>query len=209
MYPLLKGILFGFTLTILLGPIFFSLVQTGLERGLRMGLAMCLGIFTSDLIFILAVYFGVSKVVEVTEIEGFEIWAGITGGMILLSTGLYTLLRKRPDMELIRRQKNLSASYLLNFTKGFLINTINPFTFFFWISVMTAIVLKEGYSPQSALQFFAGVMSVIIVSDVLKVVMAKYISKKLKPLHVLWLSRISGCALIIFGIVLMVRVLVQ
>jgi threonine/homoserine/homoserine lactone efflux protein len=209
MYPLLKGFIFGFTLTILVGPIFFSLVQTGLERGLRMGLAMCMGIFTSDLLFILAVYFGVSKVVAVTEIAGFEIWAGITGGVILLLIGILTLLKNTPEMKSVRKNKNTSASYLLNFTKGFLINTINPFTFFFWISVMTAIVLKEEYSSQSALQFFVGIMSVIIVSDVLKVALAKYISKKLKIHHILWARRFSGFALIIFGIVLMARVIVQ
>jgi threonine/homoserine/homoserine lactone efflux protein len=208
MYPFLKGLFFGFTLTIMVGPIFFSLIQTGLERGLRMGMAMCMGIFTSDLLFIVAVYFGVSRVVEMTEIAGFEIWTGIIGGVILLLIGILTLLKNTGDMKTIRNKKNTSASYLLNFTKGFLINTINPFTFFFWISVMTAIVLKEGYSPQSALQFFIGVMSVIIVSDILKVALAKYISKKLKSHHMLWLSRISGCALIIFGIMLMVRVLI-
>jgi len=101
----------------------------------------------------------------------------------------------------------MGLSYFVLLSKGFLINTINPFTFFFWISVMTAVVLEKGYSSLGAKQFFFGIMMVIIITDVLKVYLAKYISKKMKPYHVLWMRRISGGALIAFGIILMGRVL--
>jgi threonine/homoserine/homoserine lactone efflux protein len=206
MQPFLNGLFFGLTLTILLGPIFFALIQAGLERGFRAGFAMGVGIWLSDLIFIIAVYLGVSRIVSVTEIEGFKLWVGIAGAVVLLLIGFLTLWGKPPDMnEPILTKKKLGASYLVLAVKGFLINTINPFTFFFWISVMTAVVLKKEYSEAS--QFFVGIMLVIVFSDLLKVSLAKYISNKLKAHHVLWMRRISGCALIAFGIALMVRVL--
>lgn len=208
MQPFLNGLFFGLTLTILLGPIFFALVQAGLERGFRAGFAMGMGIWVSDVIFIVAVYLGVSRIVEVTEIEGFKLWVGIAGGVVLLLIGLLTLLGKPPDMnKSVLTKKKLGASYLVLAIKGFLINTINPFTFFFWISVMTAVVLKKEYSTPEAIQFFVGIMLVIVSSDLVKVYLAKYISKKLKTHHVLWMRRISGSALIAFGIALMVRVL--
>jgi len=72
MHPLLNGLFFGLTLTILLGPIFFALIQTGVERGFRAGVVLGSGIWISDIIFIIAVYLGVSRIVAVTEIEGFE-----------------------------------------------------------------------------------------------------------------------------------------
>ncbi len=208
MQPFLNGLLFGLTLTILLGPIFFALVQAGLERGFRAGFAMGMGIWVSDVIFIVAVYLSVSRIVGVTEIEGFKLWVGIAGGVILLLIGLLTLLGKPPEMNAsILTKKKLGASYLVLGIKGFLINTINPFTFFFWISVMTAVVLKEEYSVSDATQFFVAIMLIIVTSDMAKVYLAKYISSKLKAHHVLWMRRISGSALIAFGIALMVRVL--
>jgi len=208
MNPFLNGLFFGLTLAILLGPIFFALVQAGLERGFRAGFAMGLGIWVSDLIFITAVYMGVSRMVGITEVDGFKLWVGIAGGVVLLLIGLLTLLGKPPDMSSSPiSKKKLGASYLVLAVKGFLINTVNPFTFFFWISVMTAVVLKKEYSFDEAISFFVGVMLVVMSTDMIKVYLAKQISNKLKAHHVLWMRRISGGVLIAFGIALMIRVL--
>ena len=57
---LIEGIKVGLILCFLIGPIFFALVQTGVEEGLRAGTAVGLGIWISDLIFILGVYRGIS-----------------------------------------------------------------------------------------------------------------------------------------------------
>ncbi|MFK7808248.1 MAG: LysE family translocator [Saprospiraceae bacterium] len=208
MPPFISGLLFGLTLTILLGPIFFALVQVGLERGFKAGFMMVMGIWLSDLLFVLSVYLGVSSIVAVTEIVGFKLWTGIAGGVILILIGVLTLVRKPTDLtKSALPKKKLRASYFVLFIKGFLINTVNPFTFFFWISVMTAVVLEREYVLGQAISFFVGVMLVIIVSDLLKVYGAKYISKKLKPHHVLLMRKISGGALVAFGIILMIRVL--
>ena len=69
MFPLLQGIQTGLVLCIMLGPIFFALVQAGVERGMRAGLMVGLGIWISDLIFILSIFFGASFIVTVTEWE--------------------------------------------------------------------------------------------------------------------------------------------
>ena len=49
MSPFLQGILVGLTFAVLLGPAFFSLIQTSIQRGFRSGLFLALGIsFTSN-----------------------------------------------------------------------------------------------------------------------------------------------------------------
>jgi threonine/homoserine/homoserine lactone efflux protein len=50
-------------------------------------------------------------------------------------------------------------------------------------------------------------LGTIVVTDLLKVLLAKRIRYSLRPVHLLWLRRISGAALIAFGVVLLVRVL--
>ena len=208
MQPLFNGLFFGLALTILLGPIFFTLVQAGMERGFRAGLAMVIGIFVSDLLFFTSVYLGLKEVIALTQAKGFSISVGIAGGIILFLIGVLTILRKPPKTKkLFLSKKKQRISYLGFLLKGFLINTLNPFTFFFWISVMTAVVLKNNYTTQQAILFFSGIMLVITCSDSLKVYSAKYISQKLKPIHILRMRQISGTALIIFGIILMIRVL--
>ena len=87
------------------------------------------------------------------------------------------------------------------------INTINPFTFFFWIGIAGRVVVDGGLSPQQSFQYFAGIIAIIVVTDALKVALAKRIRHFLRPHHLLWMRRIAGIGLIAFGIALMVRVL--
>jgi len=207
LHPLLNGILFGLLLTILAGPIFFALVQAGIERGFRAGFVMGLGIWISDVLIITLVYQSVSYFVAAAETGSFKLWMGIAGGVMLTVIGLLTFFSPPPDMEAPKNIKTSTASYLTLFSKGFLINTINPFTFFFWVSVMTSVVLKEEMGTTSALLFFGGIIGTIMTTDSLKVILAKYIRRWLKPIHLLWARKISGVALMLFGIALFVRVL--
>ena len=51
------GVMLGLTLTILLGPIFVALTQTGIQHGIRAGVAVGTGIWVSDFIVIAGSYF--------------------------------------------------------------------------------------------------------------------------------------------------------
>jgi threonine/homoserine/homoserine lactone efflux protein len=202
---LLKGIMLGLLLTIMVGPILFALIQAGIERGFRAGAMIGLGIWISDLIFILFAYFGISYLLNILEWDGFELTLGIAGGFVLIVTGILTILSKPPE---IGNSSGVSGSYLALWLKGFLINTVNPFTVFFWATVMTTIVAKDNLNGQNAAFFFGGILGTVIITDSLKVLLAKAIRKWLKPKHILWTRRVSGFALVIFGIVLMVRVVI-
>jgi len=100
-----------------------------------------------------------------------------------------------------------TSSYPSLWLKGFLINTLNPFTFFFWVGVATTVVVDGELEYTEARYFFGGILGTIISTDLLKALMAKRIRKWLRPKHLLWLRRVSGIALIIFALVLLGRVL--
>ncbi len=208
MLPLLQGIQTGLILAIMLGPIFFALVQAGVERGMRAGLMVGFGIWISDLIFILTVFFAASFLIEVIEWSGFKATFGTFGGVILIGFGIGMMMTKSAPLPVVREKRpEIGArTYLGLWVKGFLINTINPFTFFFWLSVMSSIMLGDDYSTNYATLFFVGVMLTIVLTDTLKVVMAKYIRRYMTDHHIHVLRMVSGAALVIFGIVLMVKV---
>ncbi|MEM8906244.1 MAG: LysE family transporter [Bacteroidota bacterium] len=206
MHPFIEGLYFGLILCFLLGPIFFALLQAGIEQGLRAGLMVGLGVWVSDFLFIVAVYWGVSYIIAITEWEGFELTLGLIGGIILILFGLGTILSPPPNIQTTSSASKTSLSYIALWIKGFLINTINPFTFFFWISVMSAVVVKDGLQSDDAFSFFVGILLMIVLTDVLKVYLAKRIRQHLRQIHVLWIRRFTGVALLVFGLVLIVRV---
>ncbi|MEJ6695802.1 MAG: hypothetical protein QNK55_00365, partial [Saprospiraceae bacterium] len=58
----LEGVVFGLILTIMLGPIFVALTQTGIDKGARAGITVGVGVWSSDLLVILFSYLFISQV---------------------------------------------------------------------------------------------------------------------------------------------------
>ena len=55
-----QGVVVGLTFAVLLGPGFFSLLQTSIHSGFRAGICLSIGIFLSDVFVLLLCYFGIS-----------------------------------------------------------------------------------------------------------------------------------------------------
>lgn len=89
-----EGIKVGLLLSLLAGPILFTLLQTGIEKGFRAGLAVGSGIWISDVLFIVAVYYGLSYVKNFVSGQAFVLTLGIIGGLLLVIFGVGSLLQK-------------------------------------------------------------------------------------------------------------------
>ncbi len=203
----LQGLQYGLLLTIMVGPIFFAIIQTAVEEGFKAGATVGFGIWFSDLLYILFVYFSVAFASQLLENSVFTLTTGIIGSSILVAIGVGVFLSKAPIFEHTEETKR-RTSYLKLFTRGFLINTINPFTIFFWFSIMSSIVVENTLSSYQACLFFGTIMGTIIFTDLLKALLAKLISKKLTQAHIVMTRKITGVLLILFGIGILVRVLI-
>ena len=199
-----KGMLLGLTLAIMVGPIMIAIIQTSLEKGLKAGLTVGSGIWFSDFLFIAACFIGVKQLKTASDLPHFEITLGVAGAIILIAFGIGMIVTKAQEFDLSK--SNSSKDYAGFFSKGFLVNTINPFTFFFWISVSLSVVRPERPEFINYLPFFAGIMLPIIIGDSLKSFGANWIRKYITFRHVQKLRNISGVAFIIFGLLLAGRV---
>lgn len=197
---ILKGFFLGMVLSVMAGPMFFSLVQLGMERGFKAGAVLGAGQWLSDFILIGLAYWLGSFVQPGSS---FEFWMGLAGGILLATFGLLMLL--------INKETDPNASQITRkdlfgyFSAGFLINSINPFPYFFWIST-TAQGVAEQYTLVKFVVFYITVMGMVIATDLGKVFLAKKIKPYLKPQYLLLLKQISGIALLLFGIALIVKV---
>lgn len=201
-----NGIKLGLVLSVLTGPIVFALLQTSIEQGFRAGVLVATGIWVSDLIFVLLTYFGVAYVTELTKWNGLEFWLGIIGGVILLVVGSSMLFLKPPPATHFEMPKAVRFSSRISlWLKGFLINTVNPFTFFFWLGVSATLFTKQALQPEQAQCFYGGLFGTIICTDCTKIGLAKFIRRWLKPNNILLLRKVAGVILLIFGAVLLVR----
>ncbi|TNE62577.1 MAG: hypothetical protein EP344_04970, partial [Bacteroidetes bacterium] len=90
-----QGALLGLSLSFMVGPLLFAIVQASLERGFRAGFALAAGIWTSDGLYILLVIKGVDALETLTSLPNFRLWAGLLGGLVLVLFGIGTLLRRK------------------------------------------------------------------------------------------------------------------
>ncbi|MFN7118082.1 MAG: LysE family translocator [Saprospiraceae bacterium] len=205
MKSLIEGIQTGLILCFLIGPIFFTLLQTGVERGFRAGAMVGLGIWMSDLTYILVFYSGVSQIDQLIRGDKFSFYIGVLGGIVLISFGAWALFTKPALASHTDLHLRPSSSYVSLWAKGFFINALNPFAPIFWFTIVSAAILRNASQANYIYLYFTGVIATVAATDLLKVLLAKRIRHWLQPVHILWFRRVSGIALIIFGIVLMVK----
>lgn len=185
----------------MLGPIFVALTQTGIEKGARAGFTVGAGVWSSDLLVILFSYLFIRQVDALVQDEVFKYWMGLVGGFILITFGIVIFLKKT---EAFKAGGSYTAKNYFGFwMKGFLVNTVNPFTFIFWLGVISTKVIGVNMNNTQAFVFISAIMLTIIITDTLKVFGAKAIRGRLESDHIQMISRVAGAALVVFGMVLL------
>ena len=198
---LLEGILLGFALSILIGPAFFALIQTSIEKGFESGIAFALGIFLSDTLCVFLAYLGASQLFDNPEST---VVVGIVGGIITILFGVGNLLRKKINTGDTMEIKQ--TEYYLLTIKGFLLNLVNPFAILFWIGSVAMVSSKLEFKTINFITYFSGTLFTVFATDILKAYLALKIKNVLKPQLMLTVNRVAGIILIIFGAILIYRV---
>jgi threonine/homoserine/homoserine lactone efflux protein len=206
---ILKGIVTGFVLSIMIGPVFFVLLETSIRRGVRSALAVDLGVLISDIIYILIAFVFYSEVSALAKGDNQHLLK-IIGGVLFFVYGIVTFFKKPKKIEVdaIGNPVQKVGDYVLLALKGFLLNMANPMVIFYWFSVMT-LGTKNSTSndPQEAsILFFLGVILVTFFSfDLLKI----FGAKKLRPLVtdklLVALNHLIGIVFVLFAIVLIIQ----
>jgi len=197
----LKAIPLGISLSFLIGPVFFVLLETGAVKGARAAIVLDLGVIFSDVVFIGIAYLGSYKLLE--QLTHHPALYGL-GGMIMLMYGLVTIIKK-PKKESLENQTELEIpknNYLGLFVKGFLLNIINVGVLAFWLAMIVIFSPRLDLKPLRILVFFGGILLGYFLVDLLKIFLAKQFKSKMTPERVIKIRRMIGVVLLIAGIYL-------
>lgn len=192
----------GFTLAALLGPALFTLLQTSIHSGWRSGIFLATGIIISDFSVLMLAYLGALQIIN--KKDNYLI-AGIIGGIILILFGIYTFNRKVHFDENNNPVEIKVAGPLTYILKGYFLNIMNPFVWFFWISAMVGVSSNFGDDKHGILIFFSGTLLVVFATDILKVLVASKLKRYLNGRILLLINHAVGILLVGFGIFLMIR----
>ena len=204
---LLKGVLLGISLSFMIGPLLFSVVEASIVRGFRAGVAVAAGIWSSDFLFIGLILWSMELFTAVTSLPAFRFWAEIIGGMMLIAFGTVSFFSKPrvPENSNGAVKKSESHPYFRLWLRGFFINLINPGTIFFWLGIVSALVAPNHWTNSQSLSFLGGMIGVLIVTDTLKAWGARSIRHFLTPGHIRQVQSTIGMTLAVFGLVLLLQ----
>ncbi|MDD3722491.1 MAG: LysE family translocator [Lutibacter sp.] len=206
-YELKEAILIGFFLSFMIGPVFFTLIQTSIVKGARAAFSFDLGVVLGDIVFILIAYYGSKSFLEEIKDDPRLFYFG---GSILLIYGLITYLdisqkRTIQDETLVLPEK---TNYKKLFLKGFFLNFINVGVLAFWLGLLLIVGSNLQMNPTKIFNYFALIIVSYLITDIGKILLAKQLIKKLTPAVTYKIKRAMGIMLMIFGLLLIIKGLI-
>lgn len=198
---LLKGLALGFILAISVGPVVFTIIKQSLNNGKEGGLSFVAGVWTSDIILVVLSNVFSTLVSELLEHKAI---IGYVGSAFLISMGVYFVFFKKikitTDTDGIE-QRFRKRDFAKLFVSGFLVNTLNPSVFLFWLGYATYFSIS--HTLQQRVVIFGVCLVVNMLADIGKVLLAGKLRKRLTLHNMSIINKISGTILIGFGIALL------
>ncbi|WP_343486868.1 LysE family transporter [Allomuricauda sp. d1] len=189
----------GFVLSMMIGPVFFVLLETSATKGFRAGVCLNIGVILADILFLLIAYFTSFQLLEnLSNQPGLYVF----GGMILLVYGIVIFVKKDVKKPGVKPSK---GTFLNLIVKGFLLNFINVGVLVFWLGVLIVVGPSLNNNPNRILTFFTTVLSTYFIVDLFKILLAKQLKKKLTKEKIRLVKKILGLVLLVCGLVLIIK----
>ncbi len=203
--PFLKGILLGLILSISVGPVIFAIIKQSINNGHKAGYLFVAGVSASDVSLVLVCNFFTSLF---NTALSHKTSIAIAGSIFLIAVGIYTLFFKKvhtDEENNIADKKFRKRDYAAIFLSGYFMNTLNPGVFLFWFA-WTAAILADSQTAEHPNEYrlivFGTCLAFVLLSDILKVVLAGKLRSRLTAKNLHYINKLSGLILIGFGIAL-------
>ncbi|MFN8238354.1 MAG: LysE family transporter [Chitinophagales bacterium] len=194
----IKGVLTGITVSFLIGPIFFALMELTIRKGWRSGIFYVWGVILSDVFLIYFLY----RLMQHFDFTQYKFYIGLIGGAVLMVFGALTYY-SRSDMHAVHIEN--IRTYIGALLKGVTINLLNPFVVVWWIGVHTTIKAFDYTLPEQ-LGFYCSVLFMVFLFDLVKIRFAYYLKNRLQAHKLIWVKKIAGACLLLFGVLMIIRV---
>jgi len=199
---LLYAAFYGFLLAFAVGPVFFTLIETAITKGIKAAIFFDLGAIFADVVFIFVAFFSTSRILEqVKHDPGLLIF----GGGILIAYGIISYIRtNRSVFKIVREhyavnvKKNLGGLFL----KGFLLNFVNFGVLAGWIGVLimaNALTTSEN----GVFLFIITVLITFFTTDILKILLSKRLKNKMTPRFIFKTKKWVSILILSFGVILL------
>lgn len=196
---LIRGILIGLIFGVPAGAIGALTIQRTLNSGFPAGLATGLGSSAADLLYACAGVFGITLVSDF--LTQHQRPTSLLGGFLIMALGIY-ILNQKPQSQ---REKADRARLPLCFASSFAIAIVNPATVFSFLMAFTAFGITGRQSAAQSVQLVLGILlGTLCWWPALAGATAAFRAHVNDRIY-LWLNRLLGCLMMVFGVVMVMR----
>ncbi|PWR75553.1 LysE family translocator [Methanospirillum stamsii] len=200
---LISGIVAGFIIAALPGPICLLCLNRTLSEGKKMGLVLGLGVTTADTIYAGLAAFGLATITHILLLNS-ELLQ-IIGGTFLFLLGIRIITSRPQAMETLPTKKGYLAAY----SSMFFLTISNPLTIFLFTGLVAALGIgDEGHSLYGPTLLVTGICFGSLLWWSLLSSSAGLFQKTISSGGITKINRITGCILCIFGVIAVLRAFV-
>lgn len=149
MMTFVKGLLFGMTLQLSIGPVCFAVLHKALRDGVVQALKMVGGVIIADGLYMVAALLGAARLLAYGPVKNMVM---VLGAGILLYFGVrHFRPRQRIDPETGQEKEMGSESFIY----GIKLTLVNPLTIVFWSGVFGTMVASGQLRDSVSLLVFS------------------------------------------------------
>lgn len=188
----------GFLLSIMIGPVFFVLLEISITKGFKSAMIFDAGVLLSDLFYIVISLFFAYQLKGLGDVKN-NLILSVLGGTLFIAYGVYNLFFKQVKMgtgaldeELLDSEEKANKSTKkkdnsMLVLKGFMLNLLNPGVVIYWLAIIAkGFDLVAPYESDAHIVIFITIILITFFGiDCLKA----YVANKIKPLVTVKLLR--------------------
>lgn len=193
----LRAFLIGISIAAPVGPIGVLCIRRTLSNGKLAGFLSGMGAATADMVYGAIAAFGLTIVTTLLVENAF--WLQLIGGGFLLFLGVKTFLEKPASHAAQAKQGGLFSMYL----STFFFTITNPLTILSFAAIFAGAML--GKNLGSPLVMVAGVFAGSASWWLALSFGVGLMRDRLNQTHMMWINRISGTTIVLFGIFALVN----
>lgn len=195
-WHLIQGIGLGLAIAAPVGPIGLLCIRRSLTGGQWMGLATGMGAATADGLYGAIAGFGLTAASELL-VEQAD-WLKLFGGLFLCYLGLKALLSTPPATAAVLSGQGLLGAY----ASTFILTLTNPATILSFIAIFAGLGIVSA--DRNWFLSLIIVVGVFLGSALWWICLSWGVARfkqRLTPSRLVWLNRLAGAAIFIFGVV--------
>ena len=207
MNEFLPAIPIGIVLAFTIGPVFFTVLETSISKGVKAAIFVDIGVVLSDVVFFIIAFFSTNSLLNSIK-ENTGSWYFLGGVLLVAYAGisLIKIIQEKNNPENKQGAEIESSPNLVKMVvKGFLLNIINVVVLFYWVGIILYFGPQLDMDESKIYFFFLLIIATYFSIDLGKIYLAQQLKKQLTDVVIKTIKIVVNYFIVICGMFLIFK----